>query len=635
MTAIQSPRAGAREQMRIVIVGHVDHGKSTLVGRLIHDSGSLPDGKLDAIKAMCERRGMPFEWAFLMDAFQSERDQGITIDTSQIWFKTQKRDYVIIDAPGHREFIKNMITGASSADAALLLIDAGHGVQQQSRLHGFLLNLLGIRQFAVLVNKMDLVGHSAQRFAEIRRQYSDYMSGLGVQPDVFIPISAREGDNIVARSTQMSWYDGPTAMEALDGFRPTLRPTDLPLRLPIQDVYKFDDRRLIVGRVESGRLSVGDRLIFSPSNKTARVATIESWNRPASPVEAQAGQSVALTLDEQIFVERGEIASHESNAPIETNVFRGRLFWLGKEPLRIGESYDLKLATKHCPVTVQQIERVFDADSLSERPGQEVPRHGVADVILRTRAVVALDEGRMLAKTGRFALSDGTNIVAGGNIDMDGYPDQRELITIKSRNLKRVDHGVVAEARMMRNGHKGGVLWFTGLSGAGKSTLAMAVERELFLRGYQVYVLDGDNVRHGLNSNLGFSPDDRAENIRRIGEVAALFADSGMIAITSFISPYRSDRQRARDAAKGAFHEIYVDADVATCEARDPKGLYKKARSGEILEFTGVSAPYEAPEKAELVVDTKRLTIEQGVQAILHYVEREIAITVKNGKSAK
>ena len=615
-----------REQLRIVIVGHVDHGKSTLVGRLFHDTGSLPDGKLEAIKAMCERRGMPFEWAFLMDAFQSERDQGITIDTAQIWFKSPKRDYVIIDAPGHREFIKNMITGASSAEAAIMLIDAGHGIQQQSRFHAYLLSLLGIRQIAVAVNKMDLVGHSAERFAEIKQTYVDFLSRVGVTPDYVIPVSARNGDNIVARSTAMPWYDGPTIVEALDSFRPTPRPTDLPLRMPVQAVYKFDDRRIIAGRVESGRVMVGDRLIFSPSNKSARVASIEAWHVPGQVVEGHAGQSIGMTLDEQIFVERGEIASREQDAPIETNVFRGRLFWLRHAPLRVGDTYQLKLGTRDVPATVQAVEKVYDSDDLSSHEATEVPRHGIADVILRSRAMLAVDEGRHLARTGRFALSDGTNIVAGGLIDMDGYPDQRKSVIVRSANLYRVEHGIDAPARASRNGHRGGVLWFTGLSGAGKSTIAMALEQELFRRGYHTYVLDGDNVRYGLNANLGFSPEDRAENIRRVGEVAALFADAGMIVITAFISPYRADRQRARDAAKDGFHEIYVAADVETCERRDPKGLYKRARKGEIAEFTGISAPYEAPEAAELTVDTRSLSVEQSLEVLLDYINRQFTL---------
>ncbi len=611
----------AREQLRTVIVGHVDHGKSSLVGRLFHDTGSLPEGKFEALKAMCERRGMPFEWAFLMDSFQSERDQGITIDTAQIWFKTTKRDYVIIDAPGHREFIKNMITGAASADAALLLIDAGHGVQQQSRFHGYLLHLLGIRQIAVLVNKMDLVGWSQARFDEIQGTYSAYLAGIGVVADHFIPVSAREGATIAQRLPELSWYEGPTVLEALDGFRPSLRPSEFALRLPVQDVYKFDERRIVVGRIESGRLRVGDRLLFSPSNKMAKVASIEGWNQPPI-LEAQAGQSVGITLDEQLFVERGEIVSHADNPPVETNVFRGRLFWLGRTPLQAGGQYRLKLATREVPVTVQQIERVIDADSLAMLDGVEVPRHGIGEAILRMRGMLALDEAARLPRTGRFALLDGHNIVAGGLVDMHGYPDQRQLVTVRATNIQLEAHRVTAAMRSARHGHAGGVLWFTGLSGAGKSTIAMEVERRLFNKGYQVYVLDGDNVRHGLNANLSFSPEDRAENIRRVGEVAALFADAGQIVITAFISPYRADRHRARSAAGESFHEIHIRADLATCESRDPKGLYKKARRGEIMDFTGITAPYEEPESAELVVDTARESIEQSVQIIVDYVER-------------
>jgi len=620
-SAPASPGIGL-EPLRVVIVGHVDHGKSTLVGRLIYEMGSLPDGKFEAIKAMCERRGMPFEWAFLMDAFQSERDQGITIDTAQIWLRSKTRDYVIIDAPGHREFIKNMITGAASAEAALLMIDASHGIQQQSRLHGFLLNLLGIRQVAVVVNKMDLVGYSASHFEEIRRTYAQYLAGFGAQADYVVPVSSREGENLVHRAASMPWYEGPTLIEALETFRPARRPVDLPLRLPVQDVYKFDDRRIIVGRIESGPLAVGDRIVFSPSNKSVVVKSIEGWSRPAPALQALAGESVGITLGEQIFIERGELASRGDNLPILTNVFRGRLIWLGHEPLRQGAEYRLKLGTREVAVTAQRVERIFDADDLSVREANEVARHSVADVILRSRAMLALDEAGSIQRTGRFVLTDGHNILAGGLIDMKGYPDQRESMTVRASNLLRVAHGVTVSARQLRNGHRGGVLWFTGLSGAGKSTIAMEVERRLFQKGYMVYVLDGDNVRYGLNADLTFSPRDRAENIRRIGEVAALFADAGMIAIAAFISPYRADRQRARNAAKEAFHEIYVKADISTCEGRDPKGLYKKARRGEIQEFTGISAPYEEPEAAELVVDTSTLPIEDSVRAVVDYVEQ-------------
>lgn len=608
-------------QLKIVIVGHVDHGKSTLVGRLIHDTGSLPEGKLEAIKAMSERRGMPFEWAFLMDAIQAERDQGITIDTTQIHFATKKRPYIIIDAPGHKEFLKNMVTGAASSEAALLLIDAQEGVQEQSRRHGYLLHLLGVRQVAVLVNKMDLVGYSADRFGQVAEEYRAYLAGLGVEPSCIVPISAREGDNITTHSPRMPWYQGATVVQALDDFESREPPFAQPLRLPVQDVYKLDQRRIIAGRIESGSLAVGDEVIFSPSNKITRIKSIEGWSVPEAATGAQAGESVGITLAEQIFVERGEVMSHVADAPIETNVFKARLFWLGHKPLTVGTTYALKLGPLEAPVTVAAIERVIDTSDLSTRPADRIERNGAGEVVLRTKRLLAVDEHVSSPATGRFVLVEDYLTVGGGIISMEGYPDQRNLITVRSTNITAVGHGVTREARSARNAHKGAVLWFTGLSGAGKSTLALALERELFAKGYQVYVLDGDNIRTGLNANLGFSPDDRAENIRRVGEVAALFADAGFLVISSFISPYRSDRERARAAARDAFHEIYVKASLEACESRDPKGLYRRARSGEIPEFTGVSSPYEPPEQADLVVPTDEQSVEDCLTMLIRYVE--------------
>ncbi|MGQ0676131.1 MAG: adenylyl-sulfate kinase [Rhodospirillales bacterium] len=617
----------ATRQLAVVIVGHVDHGKSTLVGRLFHDLGQLPEGRLEAIRAMCERRGMPFEWAFLMDAFKAERDQGVTIDTSQIWFKTAKRDYVLIDAPGHREFLRNMITGASAADAAVLLIDAQQGVRQQSRHHGYLLYLLGVGQVAVIVNKMDMVDFAEKRFDEIRDAYTKYLAGLGIKPSAFIPIVARDGDNVARSSTRMKWHRGPTVVEALDAFTAALPPSDLPLRLPLQDVYKFDDRRIFAGRVESGGFKVGDRLLFSPSNKTARVAGIEQWGVPSPPSSAGAGQSVGFTLDEQIFVERGEIVSHETDPPIETTVFKARLFWLAREPLSAGAELTLRLNTREVKATVQAVERVVDTETLEESAGAAVPRDGVADVVLRARGMVAVDEYKTMKRTGRFVALDEGGIAAGGLIRMDGYPDQRALVTPRATNVTRVEHRVSAAQRAQRSGHRGGVLWFTGLSGAGKSTLAMEVEQRLFQMGYLDYVLDGDNVRRGINANLGCTPEDRGENIRRVGELAALFADAGMIAVAAFISPYRADRERARLAARDtSFHEVYIKADLSVCEKRDPKGLYKKARTGEITEFTGVSAPYEEPDRPELMVDTSEASIDDCARRIVEYVTKAFVL---------
>ncbi len=620
------PLGSEREALKIVIVGHVDHGKSTLVGRLFHDTGSLPDGKYEAIRAMCERRGMPFEYAFLMDAFQAERDQGVTIDTAQIWFKTALRDYVIIDAPGHREFLKNMVTGAAASDAALLLIDANEGVREQSRRHGYLLHLLGVRQVAVAINKMDLVDYSQARFEEVEREYRAYLESIGVTPTFVIPVSAREGANIAERAPAMDWWTGPTVLEALDRFDVVTQADDLPLRLPIQDVYKFDDRRIFAGRIESGRLAVGDTVLFSPSNRTAIVRSIEAWSVPNAPVDAAAGQSVGFTLDDQIFAERGEIVSHEAAPPVETDVFRARLFWLGQRPLTVGERYKLKLHTSEAEVDVQSIERVIDTGDLSSHKADSVPRNAVAEVVLRTRKMLALDPFTAAPTTGRFVLVDGYDIAGGGIVSMEGYADQRHLITRRATNVQRVEHDIATGTREQRNGHRGGVLWFTGLSGAGKSTLAVAVEQRLFNLGWQVYVLDGDNVRHGLNADLGFSPEDRAENIRRVGEVAALMSRAGMLVITAFISPYRSDRDRARAAAGDRFHELFIHADLDVCEQRDPKGLYRKARAGEIGDFTGISAPYEAPAAPELTVDTGAEDVETCVARIVDYVRGSFSL---------
>ena len=612
-----------RALLKVAIVGHVDHGKSTLVGRLLNDTESLPAGKVEAVAEMCKRRGMPSEWAFVTDALKAERDQGITIDASHIRFSDAIRDYVLIDAPGHREFLKNMISGAAGCDGALVVIDAEEGVREQSRRHGYLLHLLGVRQIAVAVTKMDMIGFDAARFAQIEGDFRRLLEELGIELAAIVPVSGRDGDNIATRSKRTPWYRGQTVLGALAGFEPQLQPVNLPLRIPVQDVYKFDTRRIIAGRVESGRLSVGDEIVFSPSNHTVRVRSLEGWNTETPIPYAEAGEPVGITLDEQIFVERGEVISHANNAPMETNVFRARLFWLGEAPLLVGNRYKLKLGTSEARVQVEAIEQVVDTSVLQAANANAVPRDAVADVILRSQSMLALDPSDRNPRTGRFVLAEGYDIVGGGLIDMDGYPDQRALITRRSTNITTVDYSVTEEMRMARNGHRGGVLWFTGLSGAGKSTLAVELERRLFQKGYQVYVLDGDNIRSGLNANLGFSPEDRAENIRRVGEVAALFARAGFIVISAFISPYRTDRDRAREAAgNNDFHEVYVSAGLDVCEKRDTKGLYQRARSGEIRDFTGISAPYEHPEACEIEIDTGKLDLNASLAKLLGYVER-------------
>ena len=607
--------------LRVALAGHVDHGKSTLVGRLVHDTGSLPEGKLEAIRASSAKRGMPFEWAFLLDAFQAERDQGITIDTTQVWLKTAKRNYTLVDAPGHKEFLRNMVTGAAAADGALLVVDAKEGVREQSRRHAYLLSLLGLTQIVVAVNKMDLVEYAQARFAEVAREIESYLESLGVAPKGVIPVSGREGDNVASRSPAMPWYNGPTLVEAIDGFKPSPSPVDQPLRFPIQDVYKFDERRILAGRIESGRLKVGDTLAFAPGGRKAKIASIEAWPEDAKPTEAEAGRSIGITLDDQIFVERGQIGHLEESGPVETNSLRARIVWLGRQPLVRGKRYKLKLATSEHAVEVQTIERVIDTADLASRAADAVAAGEIAEVVLRARATLAVDDARTMARTGRFVLVDGYDVAGGGTITLDGHAHTRRDV-IRSTNVKREVGRIELAERWQANGHKSGILWLTGLSGAGKSTLAIELEQHLFRKGWHVTVLDGDNIRHGLSADLGFAPEDRTENIRRIGEVAALFARAGIIVITAFISPYRADRDRVRKIAPDLFHEVHVSADLATCEKRDPKGLYAKARAGKIQEFTGISAPYEAPESPELVVDTGTHSLEACLGQLSDYVER-------------
>lgn len=608
-------------KLKIVVVGHVDHGKSTIVGRVIYETGSLPDGKYEAIRAMSERRGMPFEWAFLMDALQAERDQAITIDTTQIHFRTKAREYVLIDAPGHTEFLKNMVTGAASADAALIAVDAAAGVEEQTRRHAYLLHLLGMRNVVGIVNKMDLVDYSHDRFEKVRADLIAHLTALGLDAANIevIPVSARQGDNIAEPSDKMAWHSGPTLLAALDDLPQPVESEDLPLRFPIQDVYKFDERRILAGRIESGRLRVGDTILFSPGDNVGKVASIEAWsNEP--PHAAETGRSVGITLENQAFVERGQTASHQQSPPMLTNGFRSRLFWLGRQPLSAGKTYLLKMLTNQFEVRVEAIEKVINTGDLSSKPTDVVNRNEVGEVVLRTRATVPVDPFTINPRTGRFVLIENYQIVGGGIVDMAGFADLRRRESVKSTNITRVEPRVSLAERWNANGHRSGILWLTGLSGSGKTTLALELEKNLFRKGFQVAVLDGDNLRHGLNRDLGFGVADRTENIRRAGEVAALLARAGVITITAFISPYRADRDRIRELHPDLFHECHLAATAAECEQRDPKGLYAKARAGLIPEFTGVTAPYEAPTAPELTLQTGREDVTRSLDALIAYV---------------
>lgn len=617
-SAIRNPQSSAAIPLKVVFVGHVDHGKSTLIGRILYDTDSLPEGKIDMVKKACAAEGMEFEFAFLLDALLEEQKQNVTIDTTQIPFRTARCNYVIIDAPGHKEFLKNMITGASRADAAILVIAANEGVREQSRRHAYLLGLLGIKQLIVVINKMDLAEFSEKRFLEVESEYRNFLVDLSLGARAFIPASARQGENVADRSEKMAWYRGPTVLEALDLLEPQKADVYLPLRFCVQDVYRFDERRIVAGRIETGTLRVGDELVFSPTNKTSVVASIERWNAPPDGA-AVAGDSIGITLSEQIFIERGYVASHETDTPIETNRFHADLFWIVREPLRIGRLYNLRLATQEVKCQIASIEQVMNSSTLETNidKREQLERNEVGRLMIETRGPLVIDNHDRIPNLGRFVIVDDDEICGGGTISGGVYTDRS---VAKSQNIFWSEGKITAHERALRSGHRGAVVWFTGLSGAGKSTIAQALERELFSRAMQTYVLDGDNVRHGLNANLGFAPEDRVENIRRVSEVAKLMADAGAVVITAFISPYRMDRRRAREIAlegNAEFIEVFVDAPLDVCETRDPKNLYKKARAGEIREFTGIDAPYEAPEDAEIVVHTDRQSVDESVATIL------------------
>jgi bifunctional enzyme CysN/CysC len=620
-TSDPDPDSGVHP-LRIVIVGHVDHGKSTLVGRLLYDTGSLPDGKLEQIQAICRRRGMPFEWAFLTDALQAERDQNVTIDVSHIWFRSETRPYVIIDAPGHKEFLKNMVTGAAGADAAVLLIAANEGVQEQSKRHAHLLSLLGVEQVIVLINKMDLVDFSEKVYRQIEGEYRDFLEKLGIQALWFIPIAAREGVNLVGPLNDIAkWYTGPTLLRALDRLPAPGTASEGLLRFAVQDVYRFDGRRIVAGRIESGTIRVGDNIVFSPNNKCSRVASIERWNAPIKD-SASAGESIGIMLTDPIFVERGHIGSHDVQTPIETNRFRARLFWMGDRPLSIGQRYKVKLLTQEVDCQMVSVDRVIDATSLDPISDLRlsVLKNEVAEITIQSRSPLVMDNHVRVATSGRFVIVDHQDVAGGGTIFGGTYVSREP---VQSTNIFWSEGSIDSRIRTERNGHRGMVVWLTGLSGSGKSTLARALETNLFTRHIQAYVLDGDNIRHGLNSNLGFSPRDRVENIRRLAEVAKLMADAGLIVITSFISPYRLDRTRARGVILSAdveFIEAYVATPLEVCERRDPKKLYERARLGQIKNFTGIDAPYEVPEDPEITIYPDRESVQESVGRLLKFL---------------
>jgi len=617
-TLSATPNGTTRPLVRIVIVGHVDHGKSTLVGRLLHETGSLPEGKLEMLKAVSARRGMPFEWSFLLDALQTERDQGITIDTTQISFRTRARDVVLIDAPGHAEFLRNMITGASQADGAVLIIDALEGVRDQTRRHGYLLHLLGIRQVAVVVNKMDRVDFSQARFKDISDEISAHLTGLGVTPTAVIPISARDGDGVAERTARIAWYKGPTVVEALDGLEPARPLATLPLRMPVQAIYKFDDRRIVAGRIESGGLKAGDEIVIMPAGKLARIKTVEGW--PVTPVNAPqgAGRSVGITLDRELFIERGDVIGHVGSAPRDTRRIRARIFWLHDKALTEGASILVRIGTRESRARVVAIDKAVDPGELSSVETKTIGRNHVGEIDIALAHPVAADPTTDNPRTGRLVIEVNGRI-AGGGLVLSVNAGERAIPV----DIVPVESALRPDERSARYRHSGAVLWLTGLPGSGKSTLALSLERRLFGHGGSPVLLDGDTMRAGLNSDLGFSKKDRSENIRRLAEVAAHLARNGHIAIVAAVSPSAEDRATARRLTDTAFREIYIATPAEVCESRDPKGHYAKARAGTLQSFTGIANDYEPPGDCELTIDTSVRSIGEATDEI----ERMLAKT--------
>ena len=552
--------AKSSENLNIVIVGHVDHGKSTLLGRLYADTGSLPDGKLEKVQAICRQQGKEFEYAFLFDAFLEEQEQGITIDTARTFFMWKGRQYIIIDAPGHKEFLKNMISGAARAEAALLLIDALEGVKEQSKKHGYLLSLLGVRQFAVVVNKMDLVGYRQDVFEGIEKEYREFLAQFGAVPERIIPVSAKMGDNIANRSGTMPWYQGPTVLDTLSLFKKETARSEQPLRFPVQDVYKFDARRIIAGRITAGRLKIGDHLVFSPSNKRANIRSIEAFNVEPVLTGAEAGQSVGITLDEQIFVERGEVATHQEQLPLVSTAFKANLFWLGKQPLEQGRRYLLRVATREVECEVAAIHRIIDTMDLNQQSGSnKVARNQVGELTLRTKAPVAFDLSASFEATGRFVLVDDYDI-AGGGIVTEMIRDDQEFLReeARRRDFAWVKGEVGIEERAQQYGHRAAIVLITGGRHTGKSFLAKKLEARLVADGRHAYLLDGENLRRGLDADLAEGERSQTmEMARRYGEVARLLADTGLI-VVSTTNPFGMAYAEAAQAIRTLVHPTPV-----------------------------------------------------------------------------
>ncbi|MBP2275847.1 MULTISPECIES: sulfate adenylyltransferase subunit CysN [Sphingomonas] len=602
--------------LRFITCGSVDDGKSTLIGRLLYDSRAIFADQLSALEADSKRvgtQGQNIDFALLVDGLAAEREQGITIDVAYRFFATEKRKFIVADTPGHEQYTRNMVTGASTADAAVILIDARKGVLTQTRRHSFLVHLLRLRHVVLAVNKMDLVGYDQSVFDTIVADYRAFATAIGITDFTAIPISGFVGDNIATRSEATPWYAGPTLIEHLETIDVE---TDVAqaraFRMPVQWVNRPDlDFRGFSGLIASGSVKPGDTVRILPSGRTSSIARIVAMDGDVP--EAVAGQSVTLTLTDEVDCSRGDVIATADNPPQVADQFQATIVWMAETPLLAGRSYWLKLGTQTVAATVQAPRHAIDVNTLAELSVKTLALNdiGVAEVYTdRDLVFEPFSEG---ADLGGFILIDrATNATVAAGI--------LHFALRRAQNVHWQAIDITRAAHAAQKGQTPRLLWFTGLSGSGKSTIANLVEKKLYALGRHSFLLDGDNVRHGLNKDLGFTDADRVENIRRIGEVAKLMTDAGLIVLTAFISPFRAEREMVRAMLPEEFVEIFVDTPLAEAEARDVKGLYAKARAGKIANFTGISSAYEAPESPDIRIDTLRESPEAAAERIVEHI---------------
>ena len=602
-----------RSLLRVLTCGSVDDGKSTLIGRLLFDTHSVPDDQIVTLATDSKKfgtTGADMDFALLVDGLEAEREQGITIDVAYRFMGTGLRKFIIADTPGHEQYTRNMVTGASGAELAILLVDARKGIQVQTRRHAFICALLGIKHIVLAVNKIDLMGYSQSVFETIKSEFAAFSGKFGFKGVVAIPLSARFGDNVAAKSSAMPWYQGPTLLAHLEQVDTAEDLVALPFRMAVQWVNRPNlDFRGFSGTVGSGFVRPGDKVTVAGSGAAAQVARIVRYD--GDMPEAIAGDAITLVLDTEIDASRGDVFAAPTDLPEVSEQFAADIVWMSDVPMLPGRSYLFRVGTRTVAGTITKLKYKTDVNSFEHIASNDLALNEIATVNISLSAAVAFDAYDANRRTGAFIMIDRVSnaTLAAGMIRFG---------LRRSTNVHRQLLTVDKAARTALNGHKPAILWFTGLSGSGKSTIANIVEAKLHAMGAHTYMLDGDNVRHGLNRDLGFTDTDRVENIRRVAEVAKLFADAGLIVLVSFISPFRAERQMARElAGPGQFFEVFVDTPIEVCRQRDPKGLYKKADAGQIANFTGISSPYEPPAAPEFHLFTAQNSPEQTAQMII------------------